>query len=42
MNLPMRLFQHPNGTWYAEFERNFRRSLRTRNKAEAQKIYRRF
>jgi integrase len=37
----MRLFQHPNGYWYAEFERNRRRSLGTRDKAEAQKLYRR-
>jgi integrase len=37
----MRLFQHPNGYWYAELERNRRRSLGTRDKAEAQKLYRR-
>lgn len=36
----VRLFQHPNGYWYAETERNHRRSLFTRDKAEAQKFYR--
>jgi integrase len=39
--LTMRIFCHPNGYWYAELERNRRRSLGTRNKAEAQKLYRR-
>ena len=37
----MRLWRHPNGYWYAELDRNKRRSLGTRDKAEAQKIYRR-
>jgi integrase len=41
MTLLMRLWQHPNGYWYAELERNRRRSLGTRDKAEAQKLYRR-
>lgn len=41
MTEPMRLFQHENGYWYAELDRNKRRSLRTRDKAEAQKLYRR-
>lgn len=38
--LTMRLWRHPNGYWYAETERNRRRSLFTRDKAEAQKLYR--
>jgi hypothetical protein len=37
----MRLWKHPNGYWYAELERNRRRSLGTRDRAEAQKLYRR-
>jgi integrase len=41
MKFTMRLFQHPNGYWYAELSRNHRRSLGTRDKAEAQKLYRR-
>lgn len=41
MNAPMRLFRHPNGYWYAELDRHRRRSLRTRDRAEAQKLYRR-
>jgi integrase len=39
--LTMRMWQHPNGYWYAELERNRRRSLGTRDRAEAQKLYRR-
>ena len=41
MNHLMRIFQHANGYWYSELERNKRRSLGTRDKAEAQKLYRR-
>lgn len=41
-NLTMpRLYKHPNGFWYAELDRNRRRSLGTRDKAEAQKLFRR-
>ncbi|SMO61038.1 Site-specific recombinase XerD [Balnearium lithotrophicum] len=38
-NISMRLFQRENGVWYVEFERGKKKSLRTRNKAEAIRIY---
>jgi site-specific recombinase XerD len=37
----MRLFQRENGIWYVEFGRGKKRSLRTRNKAEAIRIFNR-
>lgn len=37
----MRLFRHENGYWYAELDRNKRRSLKTKDAALAQTIYRR-
>ena len=41
MNTSRRLWQHPNGGWPAEPGRNRRRSLGTRDQAEAPKLYRR-
>lgn len=40
MKFTMRLFRHPNGYYYAELERNRRRSLGTRDKNLARQIYR--
>lgn len=39
--LTMRLWQHPNGYYYIELERNRRTSLKTRDKSIAQTLYRR-
>jgi hypothetical protein len=41
MNLHMRLYLRPNGFWYVEFHRNRPISLKTRDKGQAQKLYRR-
>ncbi len=35
----MRLFQRENGIWYVEFGRGKKKSLRTRNKAEAVRLF---
>jgi len=35
----MRLFKRENGVWYVEFERNVRRSLRTKNRDEAYRLF---
>ncbi len=35
----MRLFKRENGIWYVEFERNVRRSLRTKNRDEAYRLF---
>jgi integrase len=35
----MRLFQRENGVWYVEFRRGKKKSLRTRNKAEALRLF---
>ena len=35
----MRLFQRENGVWYIEFKRGHKKSLRTRNKAEALRLF---
>jgi len=35
----MRLFKRENGIWYVEFERNVRRSLRTRSRDEAYRLF---
>jgi len=35
----MRLFQRENGIWYVEFKRGHKKSLRTRNKAEALRLF---
>jgi site-specific recombinase XerD len=35
----MRLFKRENGTWYIELKRGQKRSLKTKNKAEAQKMF---
>ena len=40
MNLLMRLFRHRNGIWYAEISRQKRVSLKTRDRAQAQALYR--
>lgn len=37
---PMRMFQRENGIWYAQFKRGKKRSLKTRDKEEAEEIYR--
>jgi len=37
----MRLFKRENGIWYVEFERNVRRSLRTRSRDEAYRLFKR-
>ena len=39
MNLNMRLTQRTNGIWYVEFERDKYRSLKTKDEAEAKKLY---
>jgi len=39
MKMDMRLCQKPNGYWYVEFERNKYRSLKTRDKADANRLY---
>jgi len=39
LNINMRLFQRENGIWYVEFKRGHKKSLRTRNKAEALRIF---
>ncbi|WP_457681072.1 tyrosine-type recombinase/integrase [Thermovibrio sp.] len=39
IKVSMRLFQRENGVWYVEFGRGKKRSLRTRNKAEAIRLY---
>lgn len=36
----MRLFQHKNGYWYAELNRQTRISLKTKDRAQAQRLYR--
>jgi integrase len=41
IKVSMRLFQRENGIWYVEFGRGKKRSLRTRNKAEAIRLYNR-
>jgi len=35
----MRLFQRENGIWYVEFKRGVKKSLRTRNRAEALRLF---
>ncbi|MGE4479292.1 MAG: tyrosine-type recombinase/integrase [Deferribacterales bacterium] len=37
--MEMRLFKRENGTWYIQFERGNKKSLKTKNKLEAQRIY---
>ena len=39
IKVSMRLFQRENGIWYVEFERGKKKSLRTRNKAEAVRLF---
>lgn len=39
MIIRMRLFKRSNGVWYIEYERGKWKSLRTKNKAHAQKLY---
>jgi len=39
LNINMRLFQRENGIWYVEFRRGVKKSLRTRNKAEAIRLF---
>ena len=39
LNISMRLFRRENGIWYVEFERGKKKSLRTRNKAEAVRLF---
>jgi len=39
LNINMRLFQRENGIWYVEFGRGKKKSLRTRNKAEAVRLF---
>ena len=39
LNINMRLFQRENGIWYVEFRRGVKKSLRTRNKAEAVRLF---
>jgi len=39
LNISMRLFQRENGIWYVEFKRGQKKSLRTRNKAEALRLF---
>jgi integrase len=41
MKMSMRLFQRKNGIWYAEFDRETRVSLKTRDEREARRIYER-
>ncbi|MBI5193257.1 MAG: tyrosine-type recombinase/integrase [Nitrospirae bacterium] len=38
-NLSMRLWQHPNGYWYAEFETDKRRSLKTKDADLAKRLF---
>ncbi len=38
-SLTMRLFQRENGIWYIEFQRGKKRSLGTRNKYEAERLF---
>lgn len=39
MQISMRLFQKPSGVYYAEFDRNKKRSLKTTDAAEAKKLF---
>ena len=39
IKVSMRLFQRENGIWYVEFGRGKKKSLRTRNKAEAVRLF---
>ncbi|WP_456459842.1 tyrosine-type recombinase/integrase [Desulfurobacterium sp.] len=39
IKVSMRLFQRENGIWYVEFKRGHKKSLRTRNKAEAVRLF---
>ncbi len=39
-SLSMKLFQRENGIWYIEFRRGKKRSLGTRNKQEAERLFR--
>ncbi|WP_285905795.1 tyrosine-type recombinase/integrase [Pseudodesulfovibrio pelocollis] len=37
--LSMRLYQRPSGHWYIEFSRNDRRSLKTKDEAQAKRLF---
>lgn len=39
MNIPMRLYRRPNGTYYVEFRRGVAKSLKTADQKEAEKIF---
>jgi len=39
LKLNMRLFKRENGIWYVEFERGKKRSLRTKDKREAERLF---
>jgi len=40
MNIHMQLFKRENGTWYVQFERGKKLSLKTKDAALAQQLFR--